>query len=80
MIALAASGSEPKQPSPARLEWLQIKVDAEREAREKARAARVAAAAKRKPLSACQPSTRIWRETQRALAEIHRNRRRWENN
>jgi hypothetical protein len=73
------SGSKPARPSPARLEWLQIKAEVEREAKEKARAARLAASAEQRTTSDGRPATRIWRETRQALAEIGRNRRRWEN-
>ena len=74
-----SSGSRPVRPSPARLEWLQIKADVEREAKEKARAARRAASAEPRPPLDIRPGTRFWRETRSALAEIGRNPRRWEN-
>jgi hypothetical protein len=61
-------------PRPERLEWLRLKAEADREAKAK----RLVKAAKRKPLSACKPSIRAYREAQHALADLHRNRRRWE--
>ncbi len=73
-----SSGTRTVQPSPARLEWLQLKAEAEREAKEASRAAPLAAAAEQTSQPDHRSGTRIWRETRRALAEIRRNRRRWE--
>jgi hypothetical protein len=78
MVAIASAVPDPRsrQPSTARLEWLKVKAEVAQEAR----AARQKALARRKPLKACTEETRNFRETQQALAEHHRNRRRWEEN
>jgi hypothetical protein len=64
----------PRIPDSARSQWLRLKASADREARIK----RLEQVARRKPLSACTPCTRACYEAMRDLAELRRNRRRWE--
>lgn len=84
MVTIAESAPPPeprrRKLSPERREWLRLKRAVAQEAKAAERAARKEARAKRKPLAQCTEQTRIWRESQLALAELHRNRRRWEEN